>query len=117
MRGICAIGAALLLAGCTTTKIVTVPVPEMVPIPPDFLTCPGVKYPNPDALTDKQVARLLIKLDTALRSCRGNNAAIRKLQEEFKKEAAARRAAAEGKTTPSSPEPTARAGAASSGGS
>lgn len=87
------------LAGCTTTKIVTVPVPEMVQVPPDFLTCDTVKYPSPDTLTDKQVARLIVKLDTALRDCRGDLESIKKLQAKFEKEAAARAAAASGTST------------------
>lgn len=71
---------ALVFAGCQTTSKPPIIVTKnrVIEIPPQFLVCRGVEWPDPATLTDKQVARLLEKLATVNAECRANMGAIKK---------------------------------------
>lgn len=80
MRIIIASALALTLAGCATApppQLVTrtehvVVVPEK-----QLFHCPYVhEYPNPDTLTDMEVAKLLIRMNTNGKQCQKNMDAI-----------------------------------------
>lgn len=79
--------AAAGVSGCQTTRGVPIVVPKNVAIeiPEELLRCVRVKYPNADTLTDKQVARLIVKMDSALRECVRNMEGIKEFQERVKK--------------------------------
>lgn len=64
--------AMLALTGCQTTQPVVRTEVQLLPIPQDLLSCSGVtiSYPDPSTLTDREVARALVQLDTKLRTCR-----------------------------------------------
>ena len=81
---------AILLAGCATTpEQVIVRTEQIVIIPNDSLfNCPSVRrFPNPENLTDAQVAELLIALHRNNTNCQRNINAIKKSLEEAKKTA------------------------------
>lgn len=76
----------MIVAGCTTTRPpVLVPKNVVVEIPSDLLRCARVRYPAFDKLTDKQVARLLVQMDSIIKQCRLNMDAIKKFQDEAKR--------------------------------
>ena len=81
---------AILLAGCATTpEQVIVRTEQIVIIPNDSLfNCSSVRrFPNPENLTDAQVAELLIALHRNNTNCQRNINAIKKSLEEAKKTA------------------------------
>ena len=81
---------AMLLAGCATTpEQVIVRTEQIVIIPNDSLfNCSSVRrFPNPENLTDAQVAELLIALHRNNTNCQRNINAIKKSLEEAKKTA------------------------------
>jgi hypothetical protein len=87
MRIVVALIALAGISGCQTTGRVPIVVPKNVPIeiPEGLLRCVRIKYPNADTLTDKQVARLLVSMDSALRECVRNMEGIREFQARVKK--------------------------------
>jgi hypothetical protein len=71
---------ALTLAGCVSSpppQLVT-KTEAMVIVPEkQMFHCPSVKdYPNPDTLTDMEVAKLLIRMNTNNKQCQKNMDAI-----------------------------------------
>ena len=91
MKKLLLIIPTLFLAGCMSTN----PPPalvrtEQVVIMPDnsLFNCPNVRrFPNPENLTDAQVAELLITLHRNNTNCQRNINAIREALEEAKKTA------------------------------
>lgn len=74
-----ALVGVLALSACTTTRSPTLISQQYVVVmPPDKLrNCPTIKnYPNPNTLTDVQVAKLLNQLDRNNRVCKNNIEAI-----------------------------------------
>lgn len=66
---------ALVLAGCANKPPQTLVKTEQVVIVPDksLFYCPNVRrFPNPDTLTDAQVAELLVTLHKNNTSCQKN---------------------------------------------
>ena len=81
---------AMLLAGCATTpEQVIVRTEQIVIIPNDSLfNCSSVRrFPNPENLTDAQVAELLIALHRNNTNCQRNINAIKMSLQEAKKTA------------------------------
>jgi uncharacterized lipoprotein YajG len=81
---------AILLAGCATTpEQVIVRTEQIVIIPNDSLfNCSSVRrFPNPENLTDAQVAELLIALHRNNTNCQRNINSIKKSLQEAKKTA------------------------------
>ncbi len=81
---------AILLAGCATTpEQVIVRTEQIVIIPNDSLfNCSSVRrFPNPENLTDAQVAELLIALHRNNTNCQRNINAIKMSLQEAKKTA------------------------------
>ena len=81
---------AMLLAGCATTpEQVIVRTEQIVIIPNDSLfNCSSVRrFPNPENLTDAQVAELLIALHRNNTNCQRNINSIKKSLQEAKKTA------------------------------
>ena len=91
MRKILLIVPALMLAGCATTMPppALVRTEQVVVIPDDALfNCPNVRrFPNPENLTDAQVAELLVTLHRNNTNCQRNINAIKLALEEAKKTA------------------------------
>lgn len=78
---------ALMLAGCATTTPTLVRTEQIVIMPDSSLfSCPNVrKFPNPETLTDAQVAELLVTLHRNNTNCQRNINAIKLALEEAKK--------------------------------
>lgn len=74
------IPVVFLAVGCASgakPELITTKYKVVLP-PQDFYNCPSVtKFPNPDTLTDEQVGRLLVKLQTTNVKCKRNIEAIR----------------------------------------
>lgn len=81
---------ATALAGCATTPPQTLVKTEQVVIIPDkaLFTCNNVKaFPNPETLTDAEVARLIVTLHKNNTNCQKNINSIYKVLETAKKTA------------------------------
>jgi hypothetical protein len=90
MKKLLLIAPALFLAGCATTSQPTLVRTEQVVIIPDnsLFNCPNVRrFPNPENLTDAQVAELLVTLHRNNTNCQRNINAIKQALEEAKKTA------------------------------
>ena len=89
MKKLLLIAPILLLAGCATTSPTLVRTEQVVIMPDNSLfNCPNVRrFPNPENLTDAQVAELLITLHRNNTNCQRNINAIREALEEAKKTA------------------------------
>ena len=90
MKKILLIAPPLFLAGCATTSQPTLIRTEQVVIIPDnsLFNCPNVRrFPNPENLTDAQVAELLVTLHRNNTNCQRNINAIKQALEEAKKTA------------------------------
>jgi hypothetical protein len=91
MKKILLIAPALLLGGCLSTNPPAALVrTEQVVIIPDsaLFNCPNVRrFPNPENLTDAQVAELLVTLHRNNTNCQRNINAIKQALEEAKKTA------------------------------
>ncbi len=77
-----------LAAGCTTTKSVVLDQSRVVVItvPKNLLDCPQIgKLPNPETLTNKQVAQVIEKLYRYNRTCGINMQQIQDYIEKAKK--------------------------------
>ncbi|WP_279479908.1 hypothetical protein [Aureimonas sp. SK2] len=80
MRAAAAIAAVMVLAGCTTTRIVTTAVPLAERIPSDLRTCldePGA--PDPDTATQADFVAWTARLRDAGADCRAKVGAIDEL--------------------------------------
>ena len=84
MKKLLIIAAALTLAGCQTEQVVTKTELQVVVPDRSLFVCPSTKYPNPDTLTDVEVAKLLVILQRNNADCRRNMNAIRTYLEEAK---------------------------------
>lgn len=80
-------------AACQTTRQPPIVIPKLVQvkIPPELLKCPGVDWPKSETLTDKQVARLLVQLSSALETCRVSITKIKQWQVEVERQLASQR--------------------------
>lgn len=90
MRKLLLIVPALMLAGCATTTPPALVRTEQVVVIPDnsLFNCPNVRrFPNPENLTDAQVAELLVTLHRNNTNCQRNINAIKTALEEAKKTA------------------------------
>jgi hypothetical protein len=90
MRIIIAIAAALTLAGCAVKPAQVVTKTELQVYVPDrsMFYCQNVRrFPNPETLTDAQVAKLLVELHSKNTECQKNINAIYKTLDEAKKKA------------------------------
>ena len=84
MKKLLIVAAALMLAGCQTEQVVTKTELQVVVPDRSMFVCPSTKYPNPDTLTDVEVAKLLVILQRNNADCRRNMIAIRTYLEEAK---------------------------------
>ena len=77
MRILAIIVAAAFLAGCQHDQV-TIEKYRVI-LPPDYMyQCPAItEIPNPDTLTDHQVAELLVKLAKGNAACRASVTAIK----------------------------------------
>jgi len=90
MKKLLLIIPAIFLAGCATTPQPALVRTEQVVIIPDnsLFNCPNVRrFPNPENLTDAQVAELLVTLHRNNTNCQRNINAIKQALEEAKKTA------------------------------
>jgi uncharacterized lipoprotein YajG len=89
MKKLLLIVPVLFLAGCVTTSPTLVRTEQIVIIPENSLfNCPNVRnFPNPENLTDAQVAELLVTLHRNNTNCQRNINAIKQALEEAKKTA------------------------------
>lgn len=80
---LCGMGVA-----CQTTKAPPIQVQKLVAtkIPPELLKCPGVDWPKSETLTDKQVAKLLVQLNSAYKTCKISIESIKKWEVEVARE-------------------------------
>ena len=91
MRIIIAAVATLLLSGCASKPPQVITNTELQVYVPDrsMFYCQNVRrFPNPDTLTDAQVAKLLVELHSKNTECQKNINAIYKTLDEAKKKAA-----------------------------
>jgi starvation-inducible outer membrane lipoprotein len=82
--------AALTLAGCASLPAQVVTKTELQVYVPDrsMFYCQNVRrFPNPETLTDTQVAKLLVELHSKNTECQKNMNAIYKVLDEAKKKA------------------------------
>lgn len=76
----------LFLAGCNTTTQTIVKTEQVVFIPEKSLfSCPSTKLPNPENLTDAQVAKVIVNLHNNNKNCQRNMNTILNTLEEAKK--------------------------------
>ncbi len=87
MNKLLIIAAALALAGCQTEQVVTKTQLEVVIPDRSLFTCPTSRYPNPETLTDVEVAKLLVTMQRNNADCRRNMNAIRTFLEDAKAQA------------------------------
>lgn len=74
--------AALVLTGCASTNVPRiVEKPVVSTVPNEFFICPTVdQLPNPETLTNAQIADLIIKLDRNNQTCKNSLKAIKEYQ-------------------------------------
>ena len=90
MRILIAVAATLALAGCASKPAQVITKTELQVYVPDrsMFYCQNVRrFPNPDTLTDAQVAKLLVELHSKNTECQKNMNAVYKTLEEAKKKA------------------------------
>ena len=90
MKLFAAIIAVITLSGCASTPPQTLVKTEQVVIIPDktLFTCDNVrKFPNPETLTDVEVAKLIVTLHKNNTNCQKNINSIYKVLETAKKTA------------------------------
>ena len=84
MKKILVISSLFLLTGCSQTAV-TLLTPEykIIKAPDEMYNCKVEKYfPNPDTLTEKQVGRLILKLQNNNLSCKNNMDALHKFYDD-----------------------------------
>jgi hypothetical protein len=89
MKALFAIGLALTLAGCASKPAQVITKVEMQVVIPErtMFYCQNVRrFPNPETLTDVQVAKLLVELHGKNTECQKNMNAVYKFLSEAKKE-------------------------------
>lgn len=81
LLGMALVGVSL-LAGCSTTKVPVIKERVVVAtVPSSYYICPVVKtLPNPDALTNAQVAGLILTLDQNNHTCKNSLDVIKAYQ-------------------------------------
>jgi hypothetical protein len=90
MKILIAAFATLALAGCASKPPQVITKTELQVYVPDrsMFYCQNVRrFPNPDTLTDAQVAKLLVELHSKNTECQKNMNAIYKTLDEAKKKA------------------------------
>jgi hypothetical protein len=90
MKVLIAAVAALSLAGCASKPAQVITKTELQVYIPDraMFYCQNVRrFPNPETLTDAQVAKLLVELHSKNTECQKNMNTIYKTLEEAKKKA------------------------------
>lgn len=85
----CGLFLMLFLSGCATNTEIQVVEKTKVVLPPEQLyNCPELKnYPNPETLTNEQVANVIITLIKNNETCRNNIEAIKRYLQEARKNA------------------------------
>lgn len=82
------VGLSLLLVGCASAPVVVRDTKfNEINISRTLLDCPDkrVSIPNPNGLTDKQVAEYILRLNSLLNECKGDVQTIEKLIREYNK--------------------------------
>jgi len=90
MKLLIAVAATLALAGCASKPPQVITKTELQVYVPDRSTfyCQNVRrFPNPETLTDAQVAKLLVELHSKNTECQKNMNALYKTLDEAKKKA------------------------------
>ena len=90
MKILIAVAATLALAGCASKPAQVITKTELQVYVPDrsMFYCQNVRrFPNPETLTDAQVAKLLVELHSKNTECQKNMNAVYKTLEEAKKKA------------------------------
>ena len=87
MKALFVIPLALTLAACNTTNPAIVTKQQIVILPDTSLyNCPTLnQFPNPNKLTDVQVARVIVNLYKNNQTCKNSILAIQKFLEESKR--------------------------------
>lgn len=87
IRVLLAAAACVALASCTTTRApVIVTKNVLVKTPESLMVCPGVRLPDTEGLTDKQVGRLIVQLYTSNEVCRSSIKSIKEFQDKVEAE-------------------------------
>lgn len=75
----------LVVVGCTTSKeVIVVNKNIKVDIPEQYYNCPQLKfYPSVNTLTDVEVAKLIVALDSANKKCKASINAIRNYVKQY----------------------------------
>jgi len=74
-----------LLGGCTQGPGITLDRYHVITAPPSMYNCPQVReFPNPDTLTDVQVAHLIVTLQKYNRICNLSIESLKKFYDEAK---------------------------------
>jgi len=90
MKILVAVAATLALAGCASKPPQLLTKTELQVYVPDrsMFYCQNVRrFPNPETLTDAQVAKLLVELHSKNTECQKNMSALYKTLDEAKKKA------------------------------
>ena len=90
MKTLIAVAAALTLAGCASKPAQVITKTELQVYIPEksMFYCQNVRrFPNPETLTDAQVAKLLVELHSKNTECQKNMNAVYKTLDEAKKKA------------------------------
>ena len=90
MRILIAVAATLVLAGCASKPAQVITKTELQVYVPDrsMFYCQNVRrFPNPENLTDAQVAKLLVELHSKNTECQKNMNAIYKTLDEARQKA------------------------------
>lgn len=77
-----------IVTGCTTTKTEIVTVTKTLTIPERYLDCKELsksEYPEVLTLKDKDVAKLILKMDKRIAKCAADDRAILELQKKSQK--------------------------------
>lgn len=87
MKKFVALSLAILVSGCATTEqVITREKLTVVTLDRSMYNCPSIgSYPNPETLTDSDVAKLLVQAEKNNSECRRNMKAIQNFIEQAKK--------------------------------
>jgi hypothetical protein len=85
MKKLACIALSIGLSGCGTTQMLTSKEQIVILPSPAMYNCPSIKsYPNPEKLTDLQVAKIIVDLHTNNKICKNSLDAIKKFLEDSK---------------------------------
>jgi len=87
MKKFLALSLAILVSGCASTEQV-ITREKLTVVAPDrsMYNCPSIEsYPNPETLTDSDVAKLLVQAEKNNAECRRNMKAIKNFIDQAKK--------------------------------